>query len=592
MMNRLNNVVIKLWLTIILIVTTVLILLSAALITFIQSYFTQETEDSLLKDAQRISQLVESADDKATAIEYSRKLIENPDGLIIMNDKHMVSQHKDKIKDKMFKEIKNNKDYNQVFDKGKQISEHVTVKINGQQRTYVLIGYPAKNLTEQDNNQNNNYSGVFIYQDLKTVEETNNVITVIILIIAIIFLAITTVFAFFLSSRITKPLRNLRTQALKVSKGDYAQVVPVNTRDEIGELSRTFNTMSSEIQQHIDALSSSKNIRDSLINSMIEGVLGYNDKKEIIISNKMAQNTLQILDEHELKKLDKQNERTFKNKQTQFEEYEINTRYLVIITSYIDQIQPDGRSGIVAIIRDMTNEHNIDQMKKDFIANVSHELRTPISLLQGYTESIVDGIVTEPDEIHESLSIVLDETKRLNRLVNELLSVARMDAEGLSVEKSVQPIDTLLNKMQQKYHSHAESLGLSINLNPNTHEQLWYYDLDRIEQVLTNLIDNATRYTETGDAITISYGESEKENILYITDTGSGIAPEHLQQVFERFYKVDSSRKRGKQGTGLGLFICRMIVDEHGGSIDVKSKLGQGTTFIIKLPKLTDNEML
>lgn len=592
MMNRLNNVVIKLWLTIILIVTTVLILLSAALITFIQSYFTQETEDSLLKDAQRISQLVESADDKATAIEYSRKLIENPDGLIIMNDKHMVSQHKDKIKDKMFKEIKNNKDYNQVFDKGKQISEHVTVKINGQQRTYVLIGYPAKNLTEQDNNQNNNYSGVFIYQGLKTVEETNNVITVIILIIAIIFLAITTVFAFFLSSRITKPLRNLRTQALKVSKGDYAQVVPVNTRDEIGELSRTFNTMSSEIQQHIDALSSSKNIRDSLINSMIEGVLGYNDKKEIIISNKMAQNTLQILDEHELKKLDKQNERTFKNKQTQFEEYEINTRYLVIITSYIDQIQPDGRSGIVAIIRDMTNEHNIDQMKKDFIANVSHELRTPISLLQGYTESIVDGIVTEPDEIHESLSIVLDETKRLNRLVNELLSVARMDAEGLSVEKSVQPIDTLLNKMQQKYHSHAESLGLSINLNPNTHEQLWYYDLDRIEQVLTNLIDNATRYTETGDAITISYGESETENILYITDTGSGIAPEHLQQVFERFYKVDSSRKRGKQGTGLGLFICRMIVDEHGGSIDVKSKLGQGTTFIIKLPKLTDNEML
>ncbi|MDN6572494.1 MAG: ATP-binding protein [Staphylococcus equorum] len=592
MMNRLNNVVIKLWLTIILIVTTVLILLSAALITFIQSYFTQETEDSLLKDAQRISQLVESADDKTTAIEYSRKLIENPDGLIIMNDKHMVSQHKDKIKDKMFKEIKNNKDYNQVFDKGKQISEHVTVKINGQQRTYVLIGYPAKNLTEQDKNRNNNYSGVFIYQDLKTIEETNNVITVIILIIAIIFLAITTVFAFFLSSRITKPLRNLRTQALKVSKGDYAQVVPVNTRDEIGELSRTFNTMSSEIQQHIDALSSSKNIRDSLINSMIEGVLGYNDKKEIIISNKMAQNTLQILGDHELKKLDKQNERTFKNKQTQFEEYEINTRYLVIITSYIDQIQPDGRSGIVAIIRDMTNEHNIDQMKKDFIANVSHELRTPISLLQGYTESIVDGIVTEPDEIHESLSIVLDETKRLNRLVNELLSVARMDAEGLTVEKSVQPIDTLLNKMQQKYQSHAESLGLSINLNPNTHEQLWYYDLDRIEQVLTNLIDNATRYTEAGDAITISYGETETENILYITDTGSGIAPEHLQQVFERFYKVDSSRKRGKQGTGLGLFICRMIIDEHGGSIDVKSKLGKGTTFIVKLPKLTNNEML
>ncbi|MDW4420169.1 ATP-binding protein [Staphylococcus saprophyticus] len=587
-MNQLNSVVIKLWLTIIFIVTTVLILLSAALITFIQSYFTQETEDSLLKDAKRISQLLESADNRETAIQHSRKLIEGPVGLIIMNDKHIDRQDKDKTKNKMVKEIKKSNDYNQVFNNGKQVSEHVTLNMNGNQRTYVLIGYPTKAISSADNHTNK-FSGVFIYQDLKTIEDTNNVITVIILIIAIIFLAITTIFAFFLSSRITKPLRNLRTQALKVSKGDYAQVVPVNSRDEIGELSRAFNTMSSEIQQHIDALSSSKNIRDSLINSMVEGVLGFNDKKEIIISNKMANTTLQMLDDFALEKLDEQNELTFKNKKTQFEVYEINTRYFVIITSYIEQIQPDGRSGIVAIIRDMTNEHNMDQMKKDFIANVSHELRTPISLLQGYTESIVDGIVTEPAEIHESLSIVLDETKRLNRLVNELLNVARMDAEGLTVKKVVQPIDHLLDKVQQKYQKHAKDLGLNMNLSPNTQNQMWYYDSDRIEQVLTNLIDNASRYTEPGDEIKIEFGETQTENILYISDTGSGIAPEHLQQVFDRFYKVDTARKRGKQGTGLGLFICRMIIHEHGGTIDVKSTLGKGTTFIITLPKPKTN---
>src|SRR5699024_2555778 len=136
---------------------------------------------------------------------------------------------------------------------------------NGQQRTYVLIGYPSQKLTQEDDT----YSGVFIYQDLKTIEETNNVITLIILIIAIIFLAITTVFAFFLSSRITKPLRNLRTQAMKLSKGEYAQVAPVNTRDEIGELSRTCNTIKSDNQQHMDALPSSKNQRYNFINSKI-----------------------------------------------------------------------------------------------------------------------------------------------------------------------------------------------------------------------------------------------------------------------------------------------------------------------------------
>ncbi len=253
--------------------------------------------------------------------------------------------------------------------------------------------------------------------------------------------------------------------------------------------------------------------------------------------------------------------------------------------SYVERIQQDGRSGIVVIIRDMTNEHNLDQMKKDFIANVSHELRTPISLLQGYTESIVDGIVTEPEEIRDSLSIVLDETKRLNRLVNELLNVARMDAEGLTVNKEKQPIKPLLSKMQMKYRQQAEDLELNMSLEPNIDDELWEYDADRIDQVLTNLIDNATRYTQPGDSISITTTTDDSYQTLHIKDTGSGISPEHLELVFDRFYKVEASRTRGKQGTGLGLFICKMIIEEHGGTIKVESKVNKGTTFIIKLPK-------
>ena len=164
-------------------------------------------------------------------------------------------------------------------------------------------------------------------------------------------------------------------------------------------------------------------------------------------------------------------------------------------------------------------------------------MRTPISLLQGYTESIVDGIVTEPDEIRDSLAIVLDESKRLNRLVNELLNVARMDAEGLSVEKELQPIQHLLDKMESKYRMQSEELGLTMTFDSNNEEQLWNYDMDRMDQVLTNLIDNATRYTQAGDSIKISIEEDSDFNILTITDTGTGIAPEHLKQVFDRFIK-------------------------------------------------------
>ncbi|MEX2947544.1 ATP-binding protein [Staphylococcus warneri] len=580
-MNRLNSVVIKLWLTIIFIVTTVLILLSAALITFIQYYYTQEAEDSIKEDAKRISTLVESSKNQNIAIKNSQTLIDNPGGLIIMkNSSTAYQQTISTDKQAMLKEIKDNKDFNRVFEHGESMTRNVTIKEHGNSHPYILVGYPMK----AEPGSHSDYSGVFIFKDLKSIEDTNNAITIIILITAIIFLAVSTIFAFFLSSRITKPLRELRNQAQKVSQGDYSHITSVSTKDEIGELSRAFNNMSFEIQEHVEALSTSKNIRDSLINSMVEGVIGINEQKEIILSNKMADQVFHTLDDNAVVLIEKQIEQTFNTKETQFQEIEANTRYYVIIMSYIDRIQNDGRSGIVAIIRDMTNEHNLDQMKKDFIANVSHELRTPIALLQGYTESIVDGVVTEPDEIHESLAIVLDESKRLNRLVNELLNVARMDAEGLSVEKESQPISDLLNKMRLKYRQQATDLELNMQFEINN-QQLWDYDMDRMDQVLTNLIDNASRYTQPGDTISVTTDEDNRYHILKIADTGTGIAPEHLQQVFDRFYKVDASRKRGKQGTGLGLFICKMIIEEHGGTIEVESQVGEGTTFIIKLPK-------
>lgn len=582
MTSRLNSVVIKLWLTILFIVTTVLIILSAALITFIQYYYTQQTENAIREDASRISHLVEQADNKTLAIQHSQQLIDGSGGVIIMANKSSSLNHSNsETKNKMLEAIHNNAKFKQVFSKGKSTTQNITISNNGNSHSYILLGYPMK---AQDN-ANSKYSAVFIYQDLKSIEDTNNAITIIILITAIIFIAISTVFAFFLSNRITKPLRQLRTQAYNISKGDYSKQTSVSTKDEIGELSHTFNHMSSEIQENIEALSTQKNIRDSLINSMIEGVLGLNDKREVILSNKMADDITKSLSAPVYKDIEKQIEKTFVSKNTEFQEYEINNKYYVIIMSYIERIQQDGRSGLVVIIRDMTNEHNLDQMKKDFIANVSHELRTPISLLQGYTESIVDGIVTEPDEIRDSLSIVLDETKRLNRLVNELLNVARMDAEGLTVNKEKQPIKPLLNKMQMKYKQQAQDLELDMSLAPEMTDEMWDYDADRIDQVLTNLIDNATRYTQPGDSITITSSSDDTYQTLYISDTGSGISPEHLELVFDRFYKVEASRTRGKQGTGLGLFICKMIIEEHGGSIQVESEVNKGTSFIIKLPK-------
>ncbi|MBY7664066.1 HAMP domain-containing protein [Staphylococcus agnetis] len=578
MMKRLNNVVIKLWLTILLIVTTVLILLSAALITFMQYYFTQQTENTLFENAKSINQVLDESKDRQSAIRQSDIMLEKNKGLIIIPD-FVNLKDSNSIKEKMLEEIKENKAFDKVLSEKKSVLQHVTVNVKGIDRTYVLLGYPSKDYKGQA-------SAVFIYQDLKSIEDTNNVITIIILITALIFLGISTVFAFFLSTRITNPLRELKNQAREVARGNYAKRVPVQTKDEIGALAMTFNKMSRNIQTHIDAITTSKNIRDTLIDAMVEGVLGMNHRREIILSNQLATNLLQEMPKELKAKYDAQANQTFKTRRTEYEEYEINKRYFVIIMSYIERIQPTGESGLVVVMRDMTNEHHMDQVKKDFIASVSHELRTPISLLQGYTESIVDGVVTEPDEIKEFLLIVLDESRRLSRLVNELLDVARIDAEGVTVSKTEQPMKDLIQKMAIKYKQEALDLGLTLNFQMDgiiTHN--WHYDFDRMEQVLTNLVDNAARHTKPGDRISISASETETDYILTVSDTGVGISPEHLEKVFERFYKVDASRKRGKQGTGLGLFITRMIVEAHGGHISVMSKVNIGTQFKIKLPK-------
>ncbi|MDO5374751.1 MAG: ATP-binding protein [Staphylococcus rostri] len=577
-MKRLNSVVIKLWLTIILIVTTVLILLSAALITFIQYYFTQKTEQSLYENAESISAIIEKTDNRQLAIKHSELLLEGHKGIIILPDRAGQTT-KQPMKKQMLKIIKRDDQLSKVQESQKKVLKHVSLKTDGKQRAYVLLGYPTKDADGQQ-------SVIYIYEDLRSIDDTNNVIAVIILITAVIFLIITTIFAFFLSTRITNPLRELKTQAQEVAKGNYDMKVHVQTKDEIGELAIAFNQMSEHIQNHIDAITTSKNIRDTLINSMVQGVLGINHKRQIILSNNLAHKMMLDMSAEDKALFEAQINETFASETTEYREYEINQRHYAVIMSYIDRIQTNRESGLVVVIRDMTQEHHVEQMKKDFIASVSHELRTPISLLQGYTESIVDGIVTEPEDIHEFLLIVLDETKRLSRLVNELLDVAKIDADGINITPETRPMYELVNKMATKYRQQASELELTLDFQLNgTMLENWYYDFDRMEQVLTNLVDNASRYTKPGDKISIRAHETTLHQVLTVQDTGVGIAPEHLDKVFERFYKADAARKRGKQGTGLGLFITRMIIDAHHGLIDVKSEVNVGTTFTIKLPK-------
>lgn len=242
--------------------------------------------------------------------------------------------------------------------------------------------------------------------------------------------------------------------------------------------------------------------------------------------------------------------------------------------------------GAVAVIRDMTEERRLDKLREDFIANVSHELRTPISLLQGYSEAIVDDVAESPEDKNELAQIIWEESHRMGRLVHELLDIARMEAGQVQLNLEPIEMEPFAERIIKKFKQTADEHNITLTLSKNITNPLVTCDADQMEQVFTNLIDNAINHTETNSSVHVHISVDADTMHATIEDSGKGIPEEDLPFVFERFYKTDKSRTRNgkKKGTGLGLSIAKNIINSHHGTISVQSKVNQGTTFSFKIP--------
>ncbi|MGK0554569.1 ATP-binding protein [Macrococcus capreoli] len=582
-MRYFNSVVIKLWLTILFIVTAVLIILSVSLMSFFNSYLKSESGHALKQQAEKAELVLTSHHDKNDAMTYIKELIENPAGIIIVQDKSELNQtFEDPLQQLMVDEIKSNKAFDTVFKDDKYVLKDIKVSYQGMQHEYVLIGYPSQAFNEKD-------SGIFIYQDTNSMDEAQNYITFIVFIVVMVLLLLSTVFAFFLSNRITKPLLLLKSAAFKLARGEKNDKIEVYSRDEIGELALAFNKMEQEITTNISKISQERNLRDRLINAMEDGVLSFNMDLEQQLQNPMAEKFLDEITQEDTDVLSQLVNKVMVQDETIYHEITTHDKHYVLFISPVKNTTKGKNNGAVAIIRDMSEEKKIDNMKQQFIANVSHELRTPIQMLQGYTEAILDGIVEEKADVDEFLNIILDESKRLNRLVNELINVARIDAGENTLNKEDIDITTLIEKNVQNFKQSALEHETLLIVNTE-HTRTALIDYDKMFQVLTNLLDNAMRYTKKGDKITIHTYNDTQNLYIDVSDTGVGIAKEHIEHIFDRFYKVDQARTRGKHGTGLGLFIVKAIIESHGGKITVTSKQGEGTTFNICIPLVDINK--
>jgi two-component system phosphate regulon sensor histidine kinase PhoR len=222
----------------------------------------------------------------------------------------------------------------------------------------------------------------------------------------------------------------------------------------------------------------------------------------------------------------------------------------------------------------------LERMKKDFVVSVTHELRTPLTAIKGFVETMEEEADKEKQNY---LRIIKRNTDRLVRIVNDLLSLSEMEEKGVLVEREEVNLKESVENILKIFEHEAKEKKLYLKLHADEKLPLIHADSFRLEQTFINLIENALKYTEKG-GVTIVLKTKDKEAVIEVRDTGIGISAEHLPRIFERFYTVDKAHSRRLGGTGLGLSIVKHIVLLHGGTIEVKSDLGLGTTFTVTLP--------
>ena len=447
---------------------------------------------------------------------------------------------------------------------------------------------------------------IYITDNLSKMRDLTWMLFSIIIQALLIGLLIAVILSFFLAQAITSPLEKITDGTMKISSGNYSHRLENSSNDEIGVLTRNFNSMAQVIENNLDAVSGEKEKLTKIIGCLGDGVAAFDKNGGLMFINRSARKMLGLPKDTDInfesftKRLDAPINTQFlkASKNINIREHKINTNIsneMIVDLGFMVFAYDKSETGYLAVIQDVTEKALLEKSRREFIANVSHELRTPLTSIKGATETVILD-----DEMPESmrkrfLGIVINESDRMTRIVKDLLVLSRFDNRRMTWQSSTfsvggmiaQICTALKTSAEQKKHSlicsaDEDSLG---NMTA---------DKERIEQVLTNIVGNAIKYTPEGGKIEVTARSfegkrserSKTEQFIRISvkDNGIGIPKEDLPRLFERFYRVDKARTSDMGGTGLGLSIAKEIVEAHGGNISVTSEENDGTTVVIELP--------
>ena len=406
---------------------------------------------------------------------------------------------------------------------------------------------------------------------------------IMLIVSCMVFFIIGITISIYLSRFVIYPINKLIKASNKISEEDIKK----------GKRSKkdTLGLMTTELKDKLSEVSTQKNQIETILLHLTDGIIAFNRLGEIILINPAAKKLLSIGPE------DNNFEDIFKkfnlninmekiiyleNWTSTEQRIPVEDKYAKVIFAPFknENERPDG---VIAVIQDITEHVKLDNMQKELVADVSHELKTPITSIMGYADTLLEGEYDKETQ-DKFLNVIATEARRMAKLVTDLLTLSRYDNNKKTTQKETFDLGDLVKKCQDKLAIEAKKKNHNVNCFVTADVPPVYADKYDIERVVLNILSNSIKYTKEGGEIKIYVGFVYNDAYIKVFDNGIGIPEEDLSRIFERFYRVDKARTREMGGTGLGLSIAKEILDKNGGSIDIKSVVGQGTEVVIKIP--------
>jgi two-component system phosphate regulon sensor histidine kinase PhoR len=407
------------------------------------------------------------------------------------------------------------------------------------------------------------------------------------LLASFLALAAATLLAAFLTGRISQRLDRIVLFANRIAAGDLSARLQEENLDELSDVARALDMTASRLEQSFRELEASRRELTALLDSMQEAVVAVNAQGQIIWSNAVMQRICAsaVREGRRLVELVRDPDVLSCVEGALRQRVNFTGKALSVAPGRIFEVNaaPTPEGGAVAVLHDVTSIERAEKTRRDFIANVSHELRTPLTSISGYVETLLEGGEKLSSQAREFLAIILKNATRMNRLTEDLLALASV--ESGDYKPALQPMraSALVEDAIDSLTGIVLDSDVTLEASETT-ETYVMADPDALNQVFGNLIENALKYARSGKRIVIGSKDLENAVEFFVRDFGPGIASEHLDRIFERFYRIDKARSRESGGTGLGLAIVKHIILAHGGTIRAESELGSGVTFYFTLP--------